>query len=55
MKYSLKKSLVLGGCSQLVHGRSRMTIDPHIPTMRGWNMLGFQQPGCCLGWGLGGE
>ena len=27
----------------LVHGRSRMTIDPRIPTMRGRSMSGFRR------------
>ena len=34
-----------GGCTQFVHGRSRMTIDPRIPTMPGRSMSGFHQPG----------
>ena len=33
------------GCSQFVHGRSRMTIDPGIPTMPGRSTSGFHQPG----------
>ena len=28
-----------GGCTQFVHGRSRMTIDPRIPTMPGRSTL----------------
>ena len=35
-----------GGCVlDIVHGRSRMTIDPRIPTMPGWSMLGFHRAG----------
>ena len=34
-----------GGCTQFVHGRSRMTIDPRTPTMPGRSMSGFHQPG----------
>ena len=34
-----------GGCTQFVHGHSRMTIDPRIPTMPGRSTSGFQQPG----------
>ena len=33
-----------GGCTQFVHGRSRMTIDPRIPTMPGRRTSGFYQP-----------
>ena len=29
----------------IMHGRSRMAIDPHIPTMPGRSMSGFHQPG----------
>ena len=32
-----------GGCTQFVRGRSRMTVDPRIPTMRGWSTWGFHQ------------
>ena len=40
------------GCSQFVHGRSRMTIDPQIPTMPGRSTSGFHQPtGEGRGWG----
>ena len=28
-----------------MHGRSRMTIDPRIPTMLGRSTSGFHQPG----------
>ena len=35
----------VGECTQFVHGRSRMTIDPRIPTMPGRSMSGFHQPG----------
>ena len=34
-----------GGVTQFVHGRSRMTIDPRIPTMPGRSTSGFHQPG----------
>ena len=34
-----------GGCTQFVHGRSRTTIDPRIPTMPGRSTSGFQRPG----------
>ena len=33
-----------GVCAQFVHGRSRMTIDPRIPTMPGRSTSGFHQP-----------
>ena len=36
---------VWGGCTQFVHGRSRMIIDPRIPTMPGPSASGFHQPG----------
>ena len=34
-----------GGCTQLVHGRSHMTIDPRIPTVPGRGTSSFHQPG----------
>ena len=34
-----------GGCTQFVHGRSRITIDPRIPFMPGRSTSGFHQPG----------
>ena len=34
-----------GGCTQFVYGRSRITIDPRIPTMPGRSTSGFYQPG----------
>ena len=34
-----------GGCTQLVHGLSRMNIDPRIPTMPGRSTSSFNQPG----------
>ena len=37
--------VVAGGCTQFVHGRSRVTIDPRIPTMLGRSTSGFHQPG----------
>ena len=30
-----------GGGSHVMHGRSRMAIDPRIPAMPGWSMSGF--------------
>ena len=33
------------GCTQLVHSRSRMAIEPRIPTMPGRSTSGFHQPG----------
>ena len=33
------------GCTHVMHGRSRMTIDYRIPTTPGQNMSGFHQPG----------
>ena len=57
---------VVGGClgregrgalggrgTQFVHGYSRMTIDPHIPTVPGTeNTSGFRQPGRHRGGGV---
>ena len=34
-----------GQGTQFVHGRSRMTIDPRIPTVSGRSRSGFHQPG----------
>ena len=34
-----------GGGTQFVDGRSRMTVDPRIPTMPGWSTSDFHQPG----------
>ena len=34
-----------GGCTQGMHGRSRITIDPCIPIMLGWSTSGFHRPG----------
>ena len=34
-----------GGSTQFVHGRSRMTIGPRIPTMPERSKSGFNQPG----------
>ena len=34
-----------GSCSVFMHGRSRMVIDPRIPTMPGRSMSGFPRPG----------
>ena len=33
------------GCTLFVHSRSRMTIDPRIPTMPGRSTSGFHQLG----------
>ena len=35
----------MGGGTQCVHGRSRMTIDPRVPTMPGRSTSCFHQPG----------
>ena len=32
-------------CTHVTHGRSRMTIDPRIPTMPGQRTSGFHRPG----------
>ena len=40
-----KRSQDRGGCTQFVHGRSCMTIDPRIPTMPGRSTSGFHQTG----------
>ena len=34
-----------GGVLIIMHGRSRMTIDPRIPTMPGRSTSGFRRPG----------
>ena len=34
-----------GGALNIMHGRSRMTIDPRIPTMPGLSTSGFHRPG----------
>ena len=34
-----------GVCAEFVHGRTRMTTDPHIPTLPGRSTPGFHQPG----------
>ena len=33
-----------GGCTQFVNGRSRMTVDPRIPTVPGRSTSGLYQP-----------
>ena len=33
------------GVLMVMHGRSRMTIEPRIPTMPGWSTSGFHRPG----------
>ena len=47
MKHSSQENRCLhwAGCTQFVHGRSRMTIGPRIPTMPGRSTSGFRQPG----------
>ena len=43
------EAFFLGRCTQFVHGRSRMTTDPRIPTKPGRSTSGFHQPGkLCL-------
>ena len=45
---SCLKSLVRregGACTQFMNGRSRMAVDPRIPTMPGRSTSGFHQPG----------
>ena len=46
-RLGLALALGLGGgvCTQFVHGRSRMTVDPRIPTMPGQSTSGFHHPG----------
>ena len=39
-----------GGGTQFEHGRSRMTIDPSIPTMPGRSTRGRSGGGCGGGW-----
>ena len=34
-----------GGCTNVMHDRSRMTIDPRIPVMPGRSTSGFRRPG----------
>ena len=34
-----------GGVLIIMHGRSRMTVDPRIPAMPGRSMTGFHRPG----------
>ena len=41
-----------GGCTNVMHGRSRVTIDPRILTMPGRSMSGFHRPGKIGGGGL---
>ena len=41
----MKTRTVVRGCTQFVHGRSHVTIDPGIPTMPGRSTSGFHQPG----------
>ena len=33
-----------GGCTSVMHGRSRMTVDPRIRTMPGRSTSGFHRP-----------
>ena len=52
-KYALSQALSVGGRDaldrrfslNLVHNRSRMTMDPRIPTTLGRSMSGIQRPG----------
>ena len=37
--------LVCGGCTHIMHGDSRMTIDPRILTMPGRSTSGYHRPG----------
>ena len=34
-----------GEFTHVMHGRNRVTVDPRIPTMPGWNTSGFRRPG----------
>ena len=44
------------GVADIMHGRSRMTVDPRILTMLGWGTSGFHRPGRhCLHQARGGE
>ena len=38
-----------GGALDIIHGRSRMPIDPRIPTMPGRNTSGFHRPDTGVG------
>ena len=42
-----------GGCTRFVHGRSRTTVDPRIPTIPGRSTSGFHHRGSMEGWGGG--
>ena len=33
------------GVLDIMHSQSRMTIDPRIPTVPGWNTSSFHRPG----------
>ena len=35
----------MGECTHVMHGRSRMTVDPRIPTIPGRSTSGFHRPG----------
>ena len=39
-----------GGCTHVVHGRSRVTIDPRIPATPGRNTSGFYRSGSAVGY-----
>ena len=38
--FTLSRKARAGGGTRFVHGRSRKTIDPRVPTMTGRSMLG---------------
>ena len=42
---NLGTKATVGGGTQFVHGRSRVTLDPRIPTMPGRSTSGLHQPG----------
>ena len=37
--------ILRGGCTHVMHGRSRMTVDTRIPAMPGRSTSGFHRPG----------
>ena len=41
----LRLVVLRGGVLIIMHGRSRMTVDPRIPTMPGRSTSGFHQTG----------
>ena len=44
-----------GGCTHVMHGQHRMTIDPHIPTTPGRSTSSFHRPGSGLSGGADNE